>query len=142
MRSERPLNALEKIFASCNVRFAVLLVLENEAEDVVETVLAACDACRLGHLTLAHEDEWMLLTAESATVVPGREEGVHVDDIGVFLDDLISREARLSAEGPMTLRLIPYRREQGRCGTVKSLHSCWSHPYQLRGFCADLKHVM
>lgn len=112
MRSERPLNALENIFASCNVRFAVLLILE--AEEVVETVLAACDACQLGHLTLAHQDGWMLLTEEVATVVPGREEGVHVDDFGVFLDDLISRES-LSAEGPMTLRLIPYRREQGGC---------------------------
>eukprot|EP00438_Fugacium_kawagutii_P020372 Skav210757 [mRNA] locus=scaffold1132:40703:41927:- [translate_table: standard] len=110
MGSERPLNALENIFASCNVRFAVLLVLE--AEDVGERGLAACDACRLGHLTLAQQDGWMLLTAEGATVVPGREEGVHVDDFGAFLDDLISRED-LSAEGPMTLRLIPYRREQG-----------------------------
>ena len=113
MTSQRPLNALEDLFASCNVRFAILLVLENETKDAAfQNALAACERCRLGHLALSHDgsDRWMLLTdTESFAITPGLQDvPVHLDDFGKYLDDSICR-ATLPVEGPLSLRLLPYR---------------------------------
>ena len=115
MTSQRPVNALEDLFASCNVRFAVLLVLENETKDVaLQHALAACETCRLGHVALAHDknsDRWMFLTdIESVATKPGLEDvPVHLDDFGKYFDDSICR-GTLPVEGPLSLQVLPYRR--------------------------------
>eukprot|EP00435_Cladocopium_sp_Y103_P005273 s1168_g1.t1 len=94
MTSQRSLNALEDLFASCNVRFAVLLVLENETKDLAfQHALTACEVTYL----------------KSVAIAPGLEDVVvDLDDFGKYLDDSICCET-LTVDGPLSLQVLPYR---------------------------------
>ena len=113
MASERPLNALEDLFARCNVRFAVLLVLEDGTVDALfQQAVAACSACRLGRLALCDRDQWMLQTDKVPTMAPGRDDvRRNVDDFGTFLDG--SMGEALPPHGSVCIRTIPYKQQGG-----------------------------
>lgn len=109
MRSERPLNSLEALFASCNVRFSLLLV-----DGEFDVLSATCKLLRLGHLSLKDvRDEaegelgWKLLTDTTSSIVPEKaEKSVVLEDFGDFLDELISQT--VPVEGPICLKIMPY----------------------------------
>ena len=107
MRSERALNSLEALFASCNVRFSLLLV-----DGELETVLPACKSLRLGHLSLKKdgpgggESGWKLVTDTTSSIVPEKADEVVLEDFADFLDELIGQS--LSVEGPICLKIMPY----------------------------------
>ncbi|CAB9514167.1 expressed unknown protein [Seminavis robusta] len=121
MRTERPLTGLEALFASCNVRFALMVDLgvTVEQEQVLKSAMAACQSCRLGHLALAETGtgEWSLVTDtdNTATATVLVKEGVLLEDdedVSILLDKLVFQET-LPAQGPISIQLIPYQPKAG-----------------------------
>ena len=107
---ERPLNVLEELFASCNVRFAVLLVFDKPGAvvDLEGQAKAASDFCRLGHTQLQKDsnNKWTIVEAESALpkiirsqMVPSPEA-----DFGKFLDGAV-QNGTAAAEGPLSIQI-------------------------------------
>ena len=119
MKAERPLNALEAIFASCNVRFALLVVMDinmcgssdgDNSNFLAELDRKATDALRsnvLGHLAIKRkqQDEWSLFTTEAAAVQTKIREIPLGKDYGKFLHNLVHRET-IPAEGPMNVQIL------------------------------------
>lgn len=123
MRTERPINGLESLFAACNIRFALLVDLGDSVkeEDVLQRTHEACRCCRIGHLALAKtsnddegKGEWSLVTNtddEAAASVTQRDTVVDIADdegIGRLLNSLILQE-NLPVKGPISIQMIPYQ---------------------------------
>ena len=112
MTNQRPLNALEGLFASCDVRFAVLLVMESSTSlDLEGSANVASESCRLGHIELVKNIDcnWVLMEADAVLSVPvvlEEENDFSVSDFGKFLDDAVQKRTS-SAEGPISIQVWP-----------------------------------
>lgn len=113
--SERPLNSLETIFASCNVRFALLVVLEDHENEQTNSLLEALqkhtaeavETSILGHLALQknEQDEWSLLATDKA-VAPVKIRNIAMgEDYGAFLHELVHQET-IPSEGPLWVQIL------------------------------------
>ena len=125
MMSTRPLNALAELFASCNVRFAMLVVLEEGTDltttktDLERTTQRALDSCRLGYLTLSKQKSnnnekivWSLIESSdnnnNCKVVVRehtRDNNTLTNDYGSVLDNLVQQETA-PAEGPIAVQIF------------------------------------
>ena len=112
MTNHRPLNALEGLFASCDVRFAVLLVMESSASvDLESSAKVASESCRLGHNELVKniDGNWVLVEADDVLSIPvvlEEENDFSVSNFGKFLDNAVQKRTK-SAEGPITVQVWP-----------------------------------
>ena len=116
MFSERPLNGLEAIFASCNVRFALLVVLDvHDNLDVAKLhakTISAFQSSVLGHLSLVQngpQGEWSLVVSD-ATVASAKIREILTAppvDNGKLLHDLVHQET-IPAEGPLLVQILKH----------------------------------
>ena len=117
--SERPLNSLETIFASCNVRFALLVVLDHENKNTSSLLAAlqqstagSIESSVLGHLILNKNEqgEWSLIATEKVVAqVKIRDisstRATIGKDYGAFLHKLVHQET-LPAEAPLCVQIL------------------------------------
>ena len=108
--TEHPLNELEALFASCNVRFALLVVLKEEVEGLELQVQSAADSCRLGHLQLVQQGEegkWCLQQLDDpVSKIETHKENIDtsISGYGGFLDEIVEKET-VPSQGPLTIQV-------------------------------------
>ena len=134
-KNGRPLNAFETIFASCNVRFAILLAPDDHKTVTVSQAERAIHKSlkrhKIAFLQLhkqqqdsSSDERWFLqqeqteqpfVKLQTFSIVPEAEKG-HWWTLKHFLD-----RPDIPAEGPMHMHVINYRDTPGDSFTAKTL---------------------
>ena len=138
---ERPLNALETLFASANVRFALVVTIpcskdnNEKCEDLwnnlQQSIHVAIQSSRIGYLSLEYredprkethdESSWKLVehTTPVARLALQNAKSLAIEDPQTFLQSEVAQTS--SGEGPLLIRLI--RTSSGMVLTVDGNHA-------------------